>query len=40
MDKAVRWEVVTEMIVTVALFWHVTPWGHSHTVMPKAADFS
>ena len=39
-DKAVRWVVVTEMIVTVALFWHVTPWGRSDTVLPKAAGFS
>jgi hypothetical protein len=39
-DKTVRWEVVTEVTVTVALFWHVTPWGHSYTVMPKAAGFS
>ena len=39
-DKAVRWEVVTEMIVTGARFWHVTPWGHSYTVMLKAAGFS
>jgi hypothetical protein len=38
--KAVRWEVVTEMTVTVALFWHVTPWGHSYTVTPKAAGVS
>jgi hypothetical protein len=28
------------MIVTVALFWHVTPWSQSYTVMPKAAGFS
>ena len=41
LDKAVRWEDVTEMIVTVALFWHVTPpWGHSYTVLPKTASFS
>jgi len=35
-----RWEIVMEMIVTFALFWHATPWCHSYTVMPKAAGFS
>jgi hypothetical protein len=38
--KAVRWEVVTDVIVTVALFWYVTPWGHSYSVLPKAAGAS
>jgi hypothetical protein len=39
-DKAVRWEVVTDVILTIALFWYLTPWGHSCTVLPKAAGFS
>ena len=40
MDKAVRWEVVMDMVMSVALFWYVTPWGHSYTVMSKAAGSS
>jgi lipoate-protein ligase B len=40
MDETVRCGVVTDINMTIALFWYVTPCGYSYTMMSKVAGFS